>query len=53
MTQSADPSDRPPWALNVEQAGDRVAAGTLSPVDLLESVLARIAAVTNYRRMFG
>jgi aspartyl-tRNA(Asn)/glutamyl-tRNA(Gln) amidotransferase subunit A len=45
MTQSADPAERPPWALTVEQAGDRVAAGTLSPVDLLEAVLARIAEV--------
>lgn len=35
----------PLWALTVAEAGRRIAAGTLSPVDLVESFLARIASV--------
>ncbi|GJD53253.1 Putative amidase AmiD [Methylobacterium crusticola] len=35
----------PLWALTVAQASRRIALGTLSPVDLVEAFLARIAAV--------
>ncbi len=37
--------DRPLWQLSVCEASERIAAGTLSPVDLVEACLGRIAAV--------
>jgi aspartyl-tRNA(Asn)/glutamyl-tRNA(Gln) amidotransferase subunit A len=45
MPQTPDPSDRPHWSLSVAEASERVATGELSPVDLLDSVLERIAEV--------
>ena len=45
MTGPAAAVDSPLWALTVSQASARVARGELSPVELLEAVLARIQEV--------
>ncbi len=43
--QVAPMTDQPLWSLTVAEASRRVASGALSPVDLVEAFLARIAAV--------
>jgi aspartyl-tRNA(Asn)/glutamyl-tRNA(Gln) amidotransferase subunit A len=45
MTPPAASPEQPPWALTVAQACDRVSRGTLTPTELLESTLDRIAEV--------
>lgn len=45
MSSTADSSTQPLWSLTLAEASQRVANRTLSPSDLLEAYLARIAAV--------